>query len=285
MKRRWLVIGLVSLAAGGATYVMRSRRHQPVIAHVDPGPLFVGNIEPAAGMQCHAHGPTPSGQKFTIGARNFYVWGPRDDGKPKPIVLAFHGWGSDGRGLETWFGLERYVDGGYVVYPDSDGDNWDYDGNDDIDFVAAILQKMAATYCVDTTRVMALGFSYGGRFVNHLACKRPELVRGIVVAGSRWDSDETKCVGPVPVLVVHRTHDETMPIAGGIDAAKRWSAIDGCTSTTPISNGCIASTGCTAGAVTYCEDTFFDPEWPKSWNHTMRESYELLAWRWFEQLR
>ena len=221
-----------------------------------------------------------------MGERHFYVWGPRDDGHEKPIVLAFHGWGSNGRQFESWFGYEKYVeDGAYVVYPDSEGDHWDYAGGRDIGFVTSIIERMAATYCVDTTRVLAVGFSYGGRFVNHLGCRAPSLVRGIVIAGSRWDAGETSCIQPMPVLVVHRTHDKTMPIKGGRDAAERWAKIDSCKGTEPIANGCLAWNGCEAGAVTFCEDVHYDPEWPSSWNHTMRESYELLAWRWFEQLR
>jgi polyhydroxybutyrate depolymerase len=96
---------------------------------------------------------------------------------------------------------------------------------------------------------------------------------------------ETKCVAPIPVLVVHRTHDETMKIAGGRDAAERWAKIDGCAEQKPIANGCLAWTGCAGGAVTFCEDVHFDPQWPRSWNHTMREPYQDLAWRWFQQMR
>lgn len=223
---------------------------------------------------------------MSVGARKFFVWGPPIDGAPKPIVLAFHGWASNGLGFQKWFALEKYVEGGaYVVYPDSEGENWDYSGERDLDFVSSIIDAIAASYCVDRTRVLALGFSYGGRFVNHLACRRPSLVRAIVVAGSRWDESETSCVAPMPVLVVHRTRDRTMPIRGGRNAAERWAKIDGCATPRPVTNGCLAWTECRDGGVTFCEDTHFDPEWPSAWNHTMRESYELLAWRWFEQIR
>lgn len=259
------------------------------VSKVEPGPLFVGHVEPVAASRssgCDVHAPRAEGRAFLVGPRKFFVWGPTEDGHEKPIVLAFHGWGSNGRQFQEWFTMEKHVDGkAFVVYPDAQGDNWDYDGNRDIDFVTGILDSLAANYCVDRNHVLAVGFSYGGRFANHLGCRAPNLVRGIVVAGSRWDAKETSCVSPIPVLVVHRTHDETMKIAGGRDAAERWSRIAACTGQAPIANGCVASTGCASGAVTFCEDIHFDPEWPKAWNHTMREPYQDLAWQWLEQLR
>lgn len=295
MNRRGLAATVVIAGALATVTWWRLRPRPPKIgaavglSAVEPGPLFVGDVPPVPASRsrgCGAGGGKAVGRAFSVEARKFFVWGPADDGHEKPIVLAFHGWGSNGRQFEEWFTMEKHVDQDtYVVYPDAQGDNWDYEGSRDIDFVTAMLDVMASTYCVDRRHVLALGFSYGGRFVNHLGCRAPSLVRGIVVAGSRWDSSETTCASPIPVLVVHRTHDETMPIRGGRDAAARWAKLLGCTANRPIANGCIGYTGCQAGAVTFCEDLHFDPEWPESWNHTMREPYQDLAWQWFQQLR
>lgn len=292
MRWRWAVAGGVAIAvtmAGGATWW--TTRHRAVLGNVtvDPGPLVVGSLPPAKGARsagCGKATERAKGTDLAAGGRHFSLWGPASGTEAKPIVLAFHGWGSNGRQFQQWFEMEKRVeDEAYVVYPDADGPNWDYTGDKDIRFVIAMVEEVAASYCVDTSRVLAVGFSYGGRFVNHLGCRAPALVRGIVIAGSRWDAEETTCVAPIPVLVTHRTRDTTMPIAGGREAAERWAKLERCTGTQPISNGCLAWTGCEAGAVTFCEDRHYDPEWPRSWNHTMRESYELLAWRWFEQLR
>lgn len=284
-----MAIAILAVGGGTGAFLATHPRAARGIAKVEPGPLSIGHIAAATSTRsagCSGdRAERPEGREFALGTRHFYVWGPSQRDAAAPIVLAFHGWGSNGRQFEKWFELERYVeDGAFVVYPDADGPNWDYSGERDITFAREIVDKVAATYCVDTARVLALGFSYGGRFVNHLACKSPDLVRAIVVAGSRWDEGETACVKPMPVLVVHRTHDGTMSISGGRDAASRWAKVDGCAASTPVSNGCLAWTGCQAGAVTFCEDTHFDPEWPPAWNHTMRESYELLAWRWFTQI-
>lgn len=225
---------------------------------------------------------TPSG-------RSFHVWGPSsyDASRPYPVVLAFHGWSSNGRDFAKWFKMEEHVAGAaFVVYPDSRGVQWDFSGASDLDFTGDILEGLGRAWCVDRARVLAVGFSYGGRFVNHLGCKRPDLVRGIVAGGGSWDPE--KDCSPMAVLVVHRTRDETMPITGGKSAALRWSKVDGCesrTQETDAAHGCTAYRGCAHGSVTFCEDTHHDPSWSRSWNHTIREEYRELAWQWFRELR
>jgi poly(3-hydroxybutyrate) depolymerase len=225
---------------------------------------------------------TPSG-------RTFHVWGPAsyDENRAYPVVLVFHGWASKGRSLQKWFKMEDYVEGAaFTVYPDSKSAAWDFSGAVDTDFTAEVLDAVADEWCVDRARVLAFGFSYGGRFVNHLGCTRPDLVRAIAAGAGAWDS-ETGCASALPVLVIHRTDDPTMRIAGGRDAAARWAKVDGCSSETEDrdrAHGCVAYRECAAGAVTFCEDKHHDDAWPAGWNHTVREEYRAIAWAWFAQL-
>lgn len=237
-----------------------------------------------------ANASTGGTTRTTRSGRTFHVWGPAryDDARAYPVVLMFHGWSSKGRSLEGWFKMEDYVDGAaFTVYPDSAGSTWDFAGTQDLDFTAEVLDAVADEWCIDRARVLAFGFSYGGRFAHHLGCKRPDLVRAIAAGGGSWDSEKS-CAGPMPVLVIHRTEDPTMRVSGGRDAAARWAKIDGCAADTEVrdaEHGCIAYRGCQAGAVTFCEDTHADRSWPEGWNHTVREEYRGLAWSWFEELR
>jgi polyhydroxybutyrate depolymerase len=262
-------------------------------ATANPG-LPSGAIAPGLAARpargCTAQAATPIGQAMTTpSGRKFHVWGPAsyDAARAYPVVLVFHGWTSSGPGLQKWFKMEDHVGGAaFTVYPDSQTAKWDFSGDLDLDFTAAVIDGLADAYCIDRARVLALGFSYGGRFVNHLACKRPELLRGVVSGGGSWDP-ETGCKSPMPVLVIHRTRDKAMPIAGGRASAARWAKVDGCGSRTTWLDpfyGCIGYEGCAAGAVTFCEDTQFDESWPAAWHHTVREEYRDLAWRWFLQL-
>jgi polyhydroxybutyrate depolymerase len=224
----------------------------------------------------------------TASGRPFHVWGNAmyDANAMVPVVLAFHGWHSNGRDFARWFKMEEHVGGAALtVYPDSKGPKWDFDGNQDLDYVSEIIAALADRFCIDRAHVLALGFSYGARFVHHLGCKRPDLVRAIVAGGGGWNK-EAGC-RPMPVLVTNRTHDDDQVLSLGTDAAERWARIDGCTDGTEETDelhGCVAYRGCAAGAVTFCEDRHYDAAWPHSWNHTVREEYRSLAWAWFTSL-
>jgi poly(3-hydroxybutyrate) depolymerase len=224
----------------------------------------------------------------TRSGRTFHVWLP--DGyvatHPYPVVLAFHGWYTNGRDFASWFKMEEHDQGAFTVYPDSLGPTWDIGGTRDLDFVADIVEAMSNAYCIDRPRVFALGFSYGGKFVHHLGCKRPGLVRAISVGDGSWASE--KDCAALPVLVTHRTRDHDELVDWGRNAAQRWAKIDGCSPNADVSDaahGCVTYRDCTATTtVTFCEDTHFDPTWPKDWNHTIREEYRSLTWSWFKSV-
>ena len=82
------------------------------------------------------------------------------------------------------------------------------------------------------------------------------------------------------------TRDEL--IAWGKGAADRWAVVDGCvpdTEPSELEHACVKHRACKPGSsVTFCEDTHFDPSWKKDWNHTVREEYRALTWRWFHVL-
>jgi len=221
--------------------------------------------------------------------RTFHVWGPSsyDANRPYPVVLTFHGWYTNGRDFEKWFKMEDHVEGAaFTVYPDSKGPAWDLVGTTDLDFTADIIDALKDAYCIDRTHVFALGFSYGGKLVHHLGCKRPDLVRAISVGDGSWH-EESGC-RPLPVLVTHRTRDDDELFAWGRSAAQRWAKVDGCSEPpeeVDAAHGCVAYRACRApGSVTFCEDRHFDATWPKDWNHTIREEYRSLTWSWFTKV-
>jgi len=203
-------------------------------------------------------------------------------------VLTFHGWKTNGRDFERWFKMEDHVEGAaFVVYPDSRGPLWDLTGNSDLDFTAQVIEAVSNAYCIDTSRVFALGFSYGAKLVHHLGCKRGDLVRAI--SGGDGSSRVESGCKRLPVLVTHRTRDPDERIEWGRDAASRWATANGCsdaTDPTDAAHGCVAYRSCAPNAgVTFCEDTHYDKTWPPDWNHTIREEYRDLTWTWFKSLR
>lgn len=248
-------------------------------------------IAPAkASAACGSPAASPRGTSYkTLDGRTFHVWGPAayDAKKPYPVVLTFHGWKTNGRDFQTWFKMEDHVEGAaFVVYPDSKGPLWDLTGDSDLVFTADIIEAVSKAYCIDRSRVFALGFSYGAKLVHHLGCKRGDLVRGIS-GGDGSARVESGCKR-LPVLVTHRTRDPDERIEWGRDSAKQWAKANGCsdaTDETDAAHGCAAYRGCAAGAgVTFCEDRHFDKTWPNDWNHTIREEYRDLTWSWFKSL-
>jgi polyhydroxybutyrate depolymerase len=289
MRRLTRVRSIVGVA--GVVALAACRRHDRNLPPPAFRPIETGAPTTAApSTGCGRTEDSPRGETLTTSSgRTIHVWGPRryDPAKPYPVVVAFHGIGSNGRQFESWFKMEDFVGGeAFTVYPDAKR-IWDLDGAKDLDFFEAALDLLAGKYCVDRARVLAFGFSFGGKLVHHLGCKRSAKVKAIAVGDGSWHAEDA--CGRVPVLVTHRTrdHDELLP--WGRDAARRWAEIDGCVKTSDVvdaAHGCVTYRGCTpSGAVTFCEDDDDNPTWPRAWHHTVREEYRALTWAWFQSVR
>jgi polyhydroxybutyrate depolymerase len=151
---------------------------------------------------------------------------------PKPLVLVLHGGGGSAREVRrsTRLGFERLADrhGFYVLYPDAIGRMWDTGSGeiserltprrDDLGFLRAAIEAVAAAHPVDASRVFATGISRGGQASYMLACEAPGLVRAIVpVAMTLPEVMKADCArgAPVGFLLVMGTADPVVPYAGG----------------------------------------------------------------------
>lgn len=259
-------------------------------ASATPAQASSAGTSTASGCGRKVESPPRGVDHTTTSGRTFHVWAPRGyDGKTKlPVVLVFHGWYANGTAFQSWFKMEDHVDDkAIVVYPDSQGPTWALSGDKDTSFVAKMIADVEAAYCIDRSKVFAFGFSYGGKFTHNLGCTHPELVKAISVGDGSLGGGLTKC-GNLPVLVTHRTRDDDEKFDWGKSAAEAWAGVNGCskeTTASPLEHGCLAYKSCKPGApVTFCEDTYFNAAWPHDWNHTVREEYRTLTWRWFASL-
>lgn len=246
----------------------------------------------AQGDAKHANFKTPTG-------RTFHVWGPSnyDPNKTYPVVLVFHGWYATGEAFQSWFEMDKYVDNqAFVVYPDAISGLWDVNGTQDLLFFDEMMAQLAATYCINPSRVLAFGFSFGGHFVDHLGCKRAGYVKAITVGDGGSGGNRLHC-GRLPVLVTTRTHDTDEYPAYGVQVASNWAGLNKCAAAgekvaqTNTNNGedmgyCQTHASCqNPGGLTYCEDSStFAPGSPSEWNHTVREYYRSYAFKWFNAL-
>jgi polyhydroxybutyrate depolymerase len=176
--------------------------------------------------------------------------------KPVPLVLIYHGSGSDGERMERFTKFSTLADKHdfIVVYPDAYEENWN-DGRaatsilsqaknvDDVGFSEALIDVIGREHSVDAKRIYAAGFSNGGIFVHLLAEKlAPRLAAIASVSGGIAEPIAPKFqpANPLSVFITHGTKDPFVPYDGGnVDesengriisteqAVKKWIAING----------------------------------------------------------
>jgi polyhydroxybutyrate depolymerase len=196
--------------------------------------------------------PIESGAVVTVEVdgvqREARVVAPVVDGDtPRPLVLAFHGYGGGFWDLESLGGLSDAADAhGFVVaYPQGigEGPSWDLQGDTDTAFVTALIDALATSQCIDRTRVFATGFSMGGGMTNVLACRLADRFAAVAPVaanhGATW-GDPCEPSQPVPIVAFHGTLDAFLPYEGGespfpdrpvtgVEAwMGAWAAADGC---------------------------------------------------------
>ena len=89
--------------------------------------------------------------------------------------------------------------------------------HDDVGFIAALLDELERTLCVDLDRVYATGISNGGMFVHRLGCDLPERFAAIApVAGTL--ARGFNCAPPtspgISMINIHGTRDRVVPFDG-----------------------------------------------------------------------
>jgi polyhydroxybutyrate depolymerase len=187
-----------------------------------------------------------------------------DGQSPVPLVLLLHGYTASGTKQAKYFGLPALADkeGFLLAYPDGTRDRlgnrfWNatdaccdffHSGVDDVAYLDAVIDDIAARYPVDPARVFVVGHSNGAFMAHRYACDRAARVAAIVtLAGMQWkDQSHCQAGSPVSVLHVHGRNDETIKYDGGytpaaaypgaVETVGDWAAADGC-------SGDLAATG------------------------------------------
>lgn len=155
---------------------------------------------------------------------------------PAPLVLAFHGGGGRGAGMDklSHFSQVAEREKFLVAFPDglhrhwNDGRELGADDVDDVAFVRAILDDVAKLHPVDERRVYATGMSNGAVFCHYLALKLSDRIAAIApVAGGIAKELDTAFAPkhPVAVLILQGRDDPLMPYGGGTVARTRGEIV------------------------------------------------------------
>ena len=152
-------------------------------------------------------------------------------GAPLPLFLALHGGGGRARQMDDLTHLSRIADreGFLLAFPEAVDKNWN-DGRtgvgskaeeeniDDVGYIRAVIDDIAARLPVHPTRVYAAGISNGAIMSNRLACESADKIAAVgLVVGTAPEGFESACSPgrPVPVIAFLASSDPLVPYEGG----------------------------------------------------------------------
>ena len=172
-----------------------------------------------------------------------------------PLLFNFHGYGSNAIGQMGYADFrvlaeeEQFI----LVVPQGtlleDTTHWNVGSwtiestTDDIGFTAALIDKIAADYLVDLSRVYSTGMSNGGYMSHQLACLLSDDFAAIAsVTGSMSPETFNDCAPThaTSILQIHGTEDDVVPYAGAnwtksMEAVMDyWSTYNGCDPTPSV---------------------------------------------------
>lgn len=203
---------------------------------------------------------------------------------PAPLVLNFHGFGSN---PEKQNDLSAFVpmsdrEGFILVTPDG-GIGWRFmqsARDENTAFIRDLLGSVTSDLCVDTKRIFATGKSQGGFMSSWLGCKAPDYLAAIAPVSGMYEP--TDGCGSIPIMEFHGKADSTIPFGGGhvlmlgtfpgaVAVMQKWAQLNRCTgapetvSVTPHVQR-VTYQGCAAATVQYITDA--GHTWPGT---TVRE--------------
>ncbi len=209
--------------------------------------------------------------------RSYRLYQPSvyDGSSAVPLVINLHGYTSNAFEQEVYGDFRPIADTAnfILIHPDGTQDAsgttfWNAFGSptetvDDIGFLSALIDTIAAEFNIDLDRVYSTGMSNGGFMSYTLACQLSHRIAAIAsVTGTMVtpNLNACNCQHPMPVMQIHGTADPTVPYLGspqgfvGVqDLVEYWAAFNNC-GTTPTQTAVPnidMTDGCTADRFVY----------------------------------
>ena len=171
--------------------------------------------------------------------RNYLVHVPPQAAsrRPLPVVLSFHGGGSNAEVMRSYTRMDASADrdGYIVVYPNGSSGfqgrflTWNA-GNccgpavalqiDDVGFTLAVLDDLAARIPIDGSRVYATGLSNGAMMAYRVAAEASHRIAAVAGVAGAMSLGRFAPARPVPVLHIHSTQDHIARFDGGFGAPR-----------------------------------------------------------------
>lgn len=141
---------------------------------------------------------------------------------------------------------------------------WPNPSNSDIALADAVVAQIEENFCVDTNRIFATGWSFGGAMSYEMACARPlgttnGYIRGVAVYSGSPQITSGPCppMKQVAYYASHGTNDNVLQYSGGVSMAQNFAKANGCTWANPTQatggHVCTNIAGCMTGyPVEFC---------------------------------
>lgn len=233
---------------------MRTRMKRKVLGAVLTLIVLPGVLAVAATVEYRIRNRS-HGSIVSLGEKREYILhvpAGYDPSRPVPLVISMHGaggWPAQQRDISRW-GVLADREGFLVVYPGGlarpGGRVWQVTPGSglpkDVQFIADLIDELAARYNIDRSRIYANGLSNGAGMSFVLSCTMSDRIAavGMVAAAQTlpwdWCADER----PVPMITIHGTEDPVTPYHGGVSfvAPRAFPDIPSWTASWAQRNGC-----------------------------------------------
>jgi pimeloyl-ACP methyl ester carboxylesterase len=160
-----------------------------------------------------------------------------DKNKPYWLIFGFHWRGGtadqvdNGGGNGYWwsyYGMQRKSNNNAIfVAPQGNGGGWS--DPSDLTFVDDMVKVIEDNYCVDTSNLVTMGFSWGAGMSYALACARAKVFRAAVLYEAGVLSGCDGGNDPIAYMMIEGLTDGTLSIGGSYSMRDRFVKNNGCT--------------------------------------------------------
>ena len=181
--------------------------------------------------------PSAAQQKIKVGGteREYKIYVPKNLGEKRPLLISCHGMNQDAAYQMNMLDIKSVADTAkfVTVFPEGISKSWDLDGNRDINFVLALIDKMVDDYDIDRGRVYLSGFSMGGMFTYHAMNRIADRIAAFApISGYPMGGATAKAgVRPIPIIHTHGTSDDVVTFSNVQSALNVWINHNGCPTT------------------------------------------------------
>jgi poly(3-hydroxybutyrate) depolymerase len=238
--------------------------------------------------------------------RSYLVQVPTDYNPSKAYSLnfVFHGAGANAWQANSW-GLQNVagaLESGIFVFPNgiafqNYGIGWDDTSKGyDIPFFDNMLKYMESAYCIDSARVFAAGFSWGGDFVTALACNRGNVLRAVAInSASDEFNDRTNYLTYQDLPCASTSHptirfehaiggDSEYPAPNFATTSKLLQSFSACSATcsSPTTNVPSSSSAMTCVSYNGCGHQYIECSFDASIGHALPPNWAADTWAFFQ---